>query len=333
MITNFFIPELNNHDVQELWFQQDGATCHTARATIYLLKDTFGDCLISRFGPVNGPPRSCDLTPLDYFLWGYVKSLVYADKPQTLDHLKDNIRRVIADIRPQMLEKVIENWTSRLHYIRASRGSHIPLIIFKMQGPGLPTPSAVLATPVFKLTEKTTEISTNKVSHGIQAKENENSDLVQVIELVSMISNILKRSPEILQLLPKLKNSEDDKAKALLLFKAMLDKFYTTYSLLFQYSQVQISKLTPITQSKPLKRSPAPAIPLIPATDFHVHHHHQRAKPSRFKKKIEDGGIDVSQFLINCNHPTRAVCLGSLSCWKVKVWRPPWVSPWTPRLI
>ncbi|GFU96229.1 transposable element Tc3 transposase [Trichonephila clavipes] len=100
MITNFFIPELNNHDVQELWFQQDGATCHTARATIDLLKDTFGDRLISRFGPVNWPPRSCDLTPLDCFLWGYVKSLVYADKPQTLDHLEDTIRRVIADIRP-----------------------------------------------------------------------------------------------------------------------------------------------------------------------------------------------------------------------------------------
>ncbi|GFX00904.1 hypothetical protein TNCV_4578701 [Trichonephila clavipes] len=57
-------------------------------------------------------------------------SLVYADKPQTLDHLKDNIRRVIANIRPQMLEKVIENWTSRLDYIRASRGSPMPEIIF-----------------------------------------------------------------------------------------------------------------------------------------------------------------------------------------------------------
>ncbi|GFT73154.1 hypothetical protein TNCV_2554401 [Trichonephila clavipes] len=54
MITNFFIPELNNHDVQELWFQQDGSTCHTARATIDLLKDTLGDRLISRFGPVVG---------------------------------------------------------------------------------------------------------------------------------------------------------------------------------------------------------------------------------------------------------------------------------------
>ncbi|GFY18606.1 transposable element Tc3 transposase [Trichonephila clavipes] len=101
MITNFFIPELNNHDVQELWFQQDGATCHTARATIYLLKDTF--------------------------------VIVYVDKPQTLDHLEDNIRRVIAaDMRPQMLEKVIENWTSRLDYIRASRGSPMPEIIFKI---------------------------------------------------------------------------------------------------------------------------------------------------------------------------------------------------------
>ncbi|GFU41835.1 hypothetical protein TNCV_3873061 [Trichonephila clavipes] len=104
----------------------------STRATIDLLKDTFGDRLSSRFGPVNWPPRSCDLTPLDYFLWGYVKSLVYADKPQTLDHFEDNIRRVIADIRPQMLERVIENWTSRLDYIGASRGSPMPEIIFKM---------------------------------------------------------------------------------------------------------------------------------------------------------------------------------------------------------
>ncbi|GFS88060.1 DUF4817 domain-containing protein [Trichonephila clavipes] len=94
MITNYFIPELNNHDVQEL----------------------FGDRLISRFGPVIWPPRSCDLTPLEYFLWGYVKSLVYADMPQTPDHLEDKIRRVIADIRPQMLENSSKigrpNWTT-----------------------------------------------------------------------------------------------------------------------------------------------------------------------------------------------------------------------------
>ncbi|GFW33768.1 uncharacterized protein TNCV_4052171 [Trichonephila clavipes] len=31
-----------------------------------------------------------------------------------------------------MLEKVIENWTSRLDYIRSSRGSHMPEIIFEI---------------------------------------------------------------------------------------------------------------------------------------------------------------------------------------------------------
>ncbi|GFY11415.1 uncharacterized protein TNCV_3182571 [Trichonephila clavipes] len=102
----------NDEGHNELWFQQDGATCHTAHATIYLLKDTFGDRLNSRFEPVNWPPRSCDLTPLDYFLWGYVISLVYADKPQTLDHLENNIRRVIPDIRPQSSKIGRPDWTT-----------------------------------------------------------------------------------------------------------------------------------------------------------------------------------------------------------------------------
>ncbi|GFU14436.1 uncharacterized protein TNCV_328971 [Trichonephila clavipes] len=103
------------------------SSCHNR-----FIEDTFGDRLISRFGPVNWPPRSCDLTPLDYFLWGYVKSLVYADKPQTLDHLKTTFAVLFPIYGHKCWKKVIENWTSRLDYIRASRGSHMPEIIFKM---------------------------------------------------------------------------------------------------------------------------------------------------------------------------------------------------------
>ncbi|GFW86972.1 uncharacterized protein TNCV_1383881 [Trichonephila clavipes] len=44
----------------------------------------------------------------------------------------------------------------------------------------IPTP-----TPVAKLTEKTNENSNHKVFHGIQLKENNSSDLAQVIELWS----------------------------------------------------------------------------------------------------------------------------------------------------
>lgn len=131
MITNFFVPQLQGINVADMWFQQDGATCHTARDTINLLKETFDERLISRNGPVNWPPRSCDLTPLDYFLWGYVKSHVYADKPETIEHLEANIRRVISEIQPDLLRRVCENWTSRLRHVHASRGGHMPEIIFK----------------------------------------------------------------------------------------------------------------------------------------------------------------------------------------------------------
>lgn len=51
---------------------------------------------------------------VELFLRAYVKSHVYADKPETIDPLEGNIRRIIADIRPRLLQKVVENWSSRL---------------------------------------------------------------------------------------------------------------------------------------------------------------------------------------------------------------------------
>ena len=58
------------------------------------------------------------MTPLDYFLWGYAKSKVYADKPATIDALENNIMCTIRDISPEMLEKVTQNWTSRIQFLK-----------------------------------------------------------------------------------------------------------------------------------------------------------------------------------------------------------------------
>ena len=55
MIKDFFVHELHHMNVGQLWFQQDGTTCHTALATINLLKKTFCERIISRFGRVNWP--------------------------------------------------------------------------------------------------------------------------------------------------------------------------------------------------------------------------------------------------------------------------------------
>ena len=66
--TNF--TKFEEEDVGNIWFQQDGATCHTAEATLYVLRPVFEDRVISRRADVVWPPRNCDLTPLNYYLFG-----------------------------------------------------------------------------------------------------------------------------------------------------------------------------------------------------------------------------------------------------------------------
>ena len=66
--------------------------CHTVEATLDDLRPVFEDRIISRRSDVVWPPQSCDLAPLDYYLWGAVKAKRYADKRETIDALKKNIR-------------------------------------------------------------------------------------------------------------------------------------------------------------------------------------------------------------------------------------------------
>ena len=75
---------------------------------------------ISRNSNVNWPPRTCDLTPCDFFLWGFAKSPVYANKPETIPELQD----VIGEIQPYLHEKVIENCTKRVMACHQSREGH-----------------------------------------------------------------------------------------------------------------------------------------------------------------------------------------------------------------
>lgn len=100
------MPELVDFDVDDFWFQQSiyWSTLH----------------IISCCGIVAWPPRP----------WGFAP-LVYADKPQTIEAFEENIRLVIADIRPQMLHSVVEYWAFRLEFILFSRGGHFPEIILR----------------------------------------------------------------------------------------------------------------------------------------------------------------------------------------------------------
>lgn len=129
MLQTFLQPQLQNFP--PLWFQQDGATAHTAGATITMLNQMFPGCLISRRGDVEWAPRSPDLTAPDFFLWGYLKSKVYVTRPHTLQQLKTNIAAEISAIPGEMLRKVMAAFWKRLEECQQCGGGHLKDTIFK----------------------------------------------------------------------------------------------------------------------------------------------------------------------------------------------------------
>ena len=104
--------------------------CHTAGATMHILFERFESMVIYRKGDVNWLPRLCDMTPVEFFLWGFLKSQVYANKPQSTVALKVNVTKAIAQIQPDLCGRVIEIWTKRIRATVRSRGGHLDDVIF-----------------------------------------------------------------------------------------------------------------------------------------------------------------------------------------------------------
>lgn len=130
MLNEFLFTKIEEEDISNIWFQQDGAPCHTAEATLDVLRPVFEDRTISHRADVVWPPWSCDLTPLDYYLWGAIKDKCYADKPETIDALTENIREAIGEIPLHTIDNVLKNRTDSVGYCMASRGSHLNEIFF-----------------------------------------------------------------------------------------------------------------------------------------------------------------------------------------------------------
>lgn len=133
MIREFFGPALHEIDGfnDEWWFQQDGATSHTSNTALEAVRELFPNKLISRRGDINWPPRSPDLAPNDYFLWGYLKSRVYNNAPANLIQLKNRIREEIEAITPELCTRVMENLRHRLEECQRRDGRHLDDIIFQ----------------------------------------------------------------------------------------------------------------------------------------------------------------------------------------------------------
>lgn len=106
----------------EIWFQQDGAPPHYAREVRDHLDTIFPQRWIGRRGHIEWPARSPDLTPLDFFLWGYVKSRVYITKPGNLVELVQRISQEMTAIPGDFIAHAVRGFVNRIHHCQEVNG-------------------------------------------------------------------------------------------------------------------------------------------------------------------------------------------------------------------
>jgi hypothetical protein len=115
-----FFPELTEEERLYGWFKQDSATAHAARMSMQALFDDLGDRIIS-----SGiwPERSPDLNPSNFFSRNCLRDKVYRSNPRT-EELKENIRREIANIPAEQLQRVNQNLFRRCEECLRVEGQH-----------------------------------------------------------------------------------------------------------------------------------------------------------------------------------------------------------------
>lgn len=107
LLKNDFIPELRRRGIHERsHLQQDGAPSHTAHIIRTFLNDNFPNRWVGKFGPIQWPARSPDLTSCDNALWGIIKKCVLAEKARSTLDLKQAIRNAFANFKMESLPKI-----------------------------------------------------------------------------------------------------------------------------------------------------------------------------------------------------------------------------------
>lgn len=117
------VPE---EDLVNLHYQQDGAPAHFHRDVRNYLDNEYRGRWIGRNGSIQWPPRSPDLTPLDFYLWGEIKRRVYVEESNTVAELRLKIIAAFNEVKADefVLRRVKDNHRRRAQLCNELGGEH-----------------------------------------------------------------------------------------------------------------------------------------------------------------------------------------------------------------
>ena len=134
MINHDAVPELELHFLRQqngvfrhLWWAQDGAPTHRLIAVRNRLHELFGDRVVALNHAVEWPIRSPDMTPCDFFLWGYLKNKVYTSPPRNFQDLRAHIQHEVEVLRddPAMVRRAVADMRRRCRLCIEREAGHV----------------------------------------------------------------------------------------------------------------------------------------------------------------------------------------------------------------
>jgi hypothetical protein len=111
LLLDYAWPQLKR---KRLYFQHDEAAPHYAIVVRSWLDENFPGSWIGRRGSLDWPARSPDLTPCDFFLWGYLKGIVFREPSATIVQLQIRIEQACTQVTKAMCHKACHSVVQRL---------------------------------------------------------------------------------------------------------------------------------------------------------------------------------------------------------------------------
>ena len=128
MLVVHFRSQVENGLFRDLYWAEDGAPAHRLVEVRDRLNEVFGnDHVIGLGHDVEWPPLSPDLTPCDFFLWGYLKNKVFSRPPHDIDTLRQRIIEEVNALRHnrEFIVNAVQNMENRTTLCIERNGGHV----------------------------------------------------------------------------------------------------------------------------------------------------------------------------------------------------------------
>lgn len=131
LLQNQFLPAAQQlPNFAETIFMQDGAPPHWALTVRGWLTMTFPNRWMGRSSPnLPWPPNSPDLTPMDFFLWGWVKDRVYRSQMTNCNELRIRIEEAFQELPMAMVDRSVGSYERRLRRCVERNGQSVERLI------------------------------------------------------------------------------------------------------------------------------------------------------------------------------------------------------------